>query len=479
MKKVLSFLLFIFFCFPVFHLFFYLDKVDWSFDKYFFMAMRGSFVQSLISALGALFLGFFGSLGLSHLRRSLSPLYYSWFEVLVLIPSFVPPLVLVLLTLKGISFFPFGLWGVALFHISMHLGLVAVAYERILRKKALGWSELCLVEGVRPFKFIWKGLLPNVRPESFNLFIFVFISCFMSFSIPFLVGGIEYGGVEVFIYEKIFLLQEWGQALSMALSLTLFFIFASFLVSIDGEKFLDKGSRSQGTSLLASVFGIPWLVLPLLGLFLGLLQAWGGISSSEELWSLVRGTLILSLGCGLLSFLILSTIGFVFVRGKSSRFLFVFVPPGWMFIAFSLFLFGPSDKSFTSMKVIWGLALIFVPYLYRLSLHSALSSLTHQVDVARTMGVSWFKIYLQVLWPQLLPTISLMSGIAAFWAAGDFAISSVLFQEDISLALKMKSLMLNYRMDQALVLVPLLLLVSIVVFSVFQGMGYVCRRKVI
>lgn len=471
--------LILFFCFPVVYITFYIGKLEWAIDEYFLFALRGSFVQAFLSSVATLSLAFVGALGLMSLRSSLELSKYRWVEILFLLPGFIPPLVFVLLNLKWFPSFPFGLWGVVLLHTLMNVGIVAVIFERLIRRKALPWSELCLVEGVGKLKFLTMGLLTNLKSEIMNLFLFVFITCFMSFSIPFLVGGVEYGGVEVFIYEKIFLFREWGQALSMSISLTLFFMIASFFIFLRRENEWEVNRSIHATGLLKLPLGFLILALPLPGLFFGLFPSWGDAFYQESIWSLVRGTAVLSVGCGLLTFVVTSIVGFSFLRGYQSRLLFSFVPPGWMFIAFSLFLLEPTTESYSYAKVIWGLTILFTPYLYRLIMFSDLMAVENQVDIARTMGVSWFKIYFQLIWPQLLPTICLVSGIAAFWAAGDFAISSVLFQQDVSLALRMKSLMLNYRTDQALVLVPVLLLVSIVIFSVFQGMGYVCRRKIV
>ena len=73
--------------------------------------------------------------------------------------------------------------------------------------------------------------------------------------------------------------------------------------------------------------------------------------------------------------------------------------------------------------------------------------------------------------------ICFLSGLGALWACGDFALSGMLLGDDMTLALQMKSLFTNYRLEQALVLLIPLVILSVIIFLIFQGLSYVCRRS--
>jgi len=86
-------------------------------------------------------------LGLFQLRRFVGTRLENFFEFLILLPGFLPPIFILLVFFEVLSPFPFGISGIILVHGVMNAGLVAVLLKRIFMEKAIGLSEMALVGG--------------------------------------------------------------------------------------------------------------------------------------------------------------------------------------------------------------------------------------------------------------------------------------------------------------------------------------------
>jgi ABC-type sulfate transport system permease component len=106
-----------------------------------------------------------------------------------------------------------------------------------------------------------------------------------------------------------------------------------------------------------------------------------------------------------------------------------------------------------------------------------LNSLEEEIESVALLGARPAKIFLHGVFPQILPQVSLMSGLAAVWAMGDFAMARVIAGADMTLAMWVQSLVDQYRWDMALVLSWLILLTSFGVFSFFWSLSYVSHQK--
>jgi thiamine transport system permease protein len=71
----------------------------------------------------------------------------------------------------------------------------------------------------------------------------------------------------------------------------------------------------------------------------------------------------------------------------------------------------------------------------------------------------------------------LAAGLASLWAVGDFALSSMASSNEFTLGLLIKTLMGHYRIDAAQVLALPLLIVGLICFLIFAGVGRVLSRK--
>jgi ABC-type Fe3+ transport system permease subunit len=118
-----------------------------------------------------------------------------------------------------------------------------------------------------------------------------------------------------------------------------------------------------------------------------------------------------------------------------------------------------------------------VPGLFRLGLADDMKSLRTQIEVAKTMGANAKQIFYNISFPQLVTGIARLSGFAAFWAVGDFALSRLISARTISVAMLVDDLLGSYRLSAASCLVLLLILLGACIYWLFRGLGNVLSQK--
>ena len=479
MRKAIFWLVVFYILFPLVFIFsHYRWGGEWFWDPLIPKILSGALIQALLSCLFTLFFGTLGAFGwLTCFSRQPSN-KFRFVIFLALVPCLFPPLFVVLLSCKAIDSLPTGLGGIVFFHCLMNVGLCSLLLFKIMEEKIFQFYPLSLINGTSPFKFITRGLIPELKSDFLTLGFYFIILYFFSFSIPLLVGGSRFGGVEVFIYEKIILMGQWNQALHYSLLLFLSLYILSFFIP-DFQP--SETSENHGNRKLLSRLGHPLFLhiglcpayLVLIGL-IRILMEWNW-ENPLLWWNSIRGTLITGLLTGLLVFTLLSMIGFSFFNKKFSRFFLTFINPGWVVVGFSFLLMGENIFFSKFIKSSMALSLLYLPFLFRLSFQQKLKDLNKQVLVSGLFPVSWFKTYRELIFPQSLPLICFLSGLAAFWACGDFALTGLVINNDSlsTLALDIQALIQNYRLEQALVLFIPLMILSFLVFFVFQGLSHI------
>ena len=93
------------------------------------------------------------------------------------------------------------------------------------------------------------------------------------------------------------------------------------------------------------------------------------------------------------------------------------------------------------------------------------------------MGSTRFLTFKKIVFPQVFPSILFLSGLGAFWAIGDFAISKIIYGKSVTLALHIGDLVGAYKLELANLLVFLLLFLGLIVFTIFREMKYVISKK--
>jgi thiamine transport system permease protein len=479
-KKTFILILFLILICPYILLFknVHFTQLNW---KEFQSALENTFIQSTFSAIAAIAFGMWASLGLCYLRSKKEAQTLKYFNLICLVPSFLPSLFFVTAILQIVRPFPFGLTGIILIHTLSYVGLVALLLHSIIENKFYSLSEQAYLEGASQFHFL-KAVVKNMSFEIFMIFIFLFVQFFTSFSVPLLVG-MKRLTLETLIYEKIRTTGDLSGAMLISLFESVFVVF--ILIFYRPNMNLDV-STGRNLQILSRKSGLYVLLLPvclfvagsLLGSSVGLHQ----LLIIENRWSVFFPLVIKSVGISLLSglflFLCLGLIAYSYKNKYFDKFLLSFIPLSTILIALSLLLvhlhFGFMEQD---IKVVLAMSILLLPVLYRFELKTKLYALESQMEVASLMGASGFLSFTKIVFPQIFPSLLFLAGLGAFWTIGDFAISQIIYGKDITLALYIQSLVGSYKLELANLLMLVLMVLGLFVFLIFREMKYVVDKK--
>ena len=419
-------------------------------------------LQSILSVGLSFIIALPGALGLIYFYNK--P-YYSFLEWIYWLPLFFSPIVIsgsLINILETVGIAPFGLFPIVLAHALIYSGGLSVILSRFILSKAFHHLEWALVHGVSRWRFLW-GLIRGVLKKDIQLgLITIFGFCVTSFSIPILLGGFSYQTLEVVIYKYLKVSQNWPIALGL-LFLEIIFLFAlSFFIFKPASHLKNLKSVPIGLKYCV-LFGI----IPTLVMFLGCLE---GLFYIPEVLKLPRfleallTTLFISLTVGfgiILSFILIS---FCYSSVFLKKFLIGYMAPSVVLTGFAFLIFMPD---YVYLSWVLGLIILFLPALYRWAGESLLSSLDQQIQVAQTLGASFYDIFKYIIWPQSQQLFFILGGIASFWASGDFAYTMITSQGETHLALIAQQLLGRYRVEQGLSMIWILLFTGSICFSVF------------
>lgn len=404
-------------------------------------------------------------------------------EMNLLLPNVVPPLFTVMGAMmlgSLVTMFPFGLSAVVAVHALINSGLVAVALDRVSQAKIVGLGESALVMGASPHRFWWKVAWPALKGDLACIFLFIFSLCFTSFSIPLLLSGERAVSLEVAIYDYVRIDGRWDKAVILAALQALALLLLAALLP---RPFWPPRAGRARVNLLALPFGRSIVFAPTLMIFFGWILGLSGSLNlrlepavQEALYEASLTSLLLGLTVGFLHLVFFMVVAYVTPHRELAKFLNGYLAPSPVITGFALILIPVEGETLDFLKLCLALTLISFPLLYRWMVHSVLSGLQPQVEVARTLGADWSQVLFDVVWPQAGPQLIRASGLAAVWAVGDFALSGLLLGDSVTLPLLIEDLLNRYRIEAAyLVLVPLMLL-SVLVYGLFMGASRYVHR---
>ena len=463
----------------VFFLFLF-QGFDWKLDFDFLTVIGLSLFQATVSSLLALALALLGSLGLLAFSNKK---YYFLLEALILIPALMPSLILALSLLslaELFSIFPFGLSQLIFAQVITYTGLCAVALSRSLLRQSFFLSEWAYLHQVSFFLF-FKTLIKTLLVKDIQtLFILIFTSLFTSLSLPLLLAGSSFYSLEFFIYEKLKEPQLWSQALPLILLQSSFVFFICWKVF--SQHFLPEEKISfRPVYLLPKSF---FISIPLIAVFVSLGALFLLFESSaflklKDLQALIVtasvNSLILSLSVGALTLLFLVGICFSYQYKKARRFIASFTPPGVSFMGFAFLLLPFYNETAVLIKWTLGLSLLLFPWVFRFRGERALESLSSQVETAQFLGANETLIFKKILWPSHRSLFFLCAGITSFWACADFSYSLIVSSGHWNLSLLLYDLLSSYRLNEALLLAVLLLLLSSFSFLFWRVLDLIFR----
>lgn len=442
----------------------------------FLWALKNTTIQATISGLLSILLGVIFSFGYFRLSH---PRHQQIFMITAMAPNFVPPLFILLSVLQLVDPMPRGLLAISFVHILINAGFCSAFLVGIIEAKVLPFQESAYVLGVSRWQFMRKILWPLMKSDFLFLFAFVFTVCFSSFSIPLILGGGKGTTLQVLIYEKMRISQDWSSALSISFMQSALLLLMGFLIQREPAQKLEIRpwtSRLLSSTSALVLFAAFHLVL-LYGYLDVIFDGWDRVLFSDFQFAPLLTSFLNSVYLGLLValviFVILSLFSICLDRNWFQRFLDSYSTPSTAFVGFVFLIVWPADRDLQILRLAIALSFIFVPYLLKLYLVPKINLLVYQQEVAYVLGARPLTIWIKVIWPQILPEIGQASALAGAWAVGDFALSRMMLIANDTLALETESLMTSYRLPLAGFLSLFLLILGVATYYVVRKLVYV------
>ena len=437
--------------------------------------------QAFLSALLALILGLIGAYGLEAAGVRFGSLNGRFLEALSLLPNVAPVLLFLLSVMKFLPSLR-GFTGIVIVHALLNTGLVSATVLRLFRSKIADLADLAYVEGASRFKFFSRVVLPVLFSDLRVVFVFVFAICFSSLGVPLVIGGSQATTLEVLIWQTLRIDGDFSRAFGVAL-VQLIAVLALTLLLRSRTSVAVARTRAP-SPLLSAIVGLPVALIPALLLLASLFdRPWIGAAQffdspiASDVMRATFGSLFVALASGTAVAVVLLAIAYVEPRGWIRRLLLGYVAPSTVVTGFALLIAWRTLGAATYMKIVIALTLIGVPSFYRLYWDSTLAGLRDQRSVALTLGASEALTYWRIVVPQLVKPVCFIAGLSSLWAWGDFALSRVIAERDLTLGMIIQSLMSSYRFEMATFLVWILLLGGATTFFIFEGVGRVFGQK--
>ena len=443
-----------------------------------------NFIQALWSASICLIIGLLGALGLTKYKNK--PLL----EMFILLPSFFPSLFVIFSLLTFFSLlpfdFPYGLSGIVIAHVVIYSGLTCTMLSRMLKESCGSQIILSKMFGHSQKSIFFYVLLPNIKRDLFTVFLTLLCLCLGSFSIPLVLGGGKWVTTEMAIYELI----RFEGDLTSAAFLSVYQIFILFFFIYFIPHF-----REKKVTLDCQEIGSKWFIclpititlLLIVTCFIDLIAGWPSFTAtlfdSLLLLKSFGGTLLISFLTGCMILFFLSLIAFVGPSVFLDKLYLLFMMPSTAVMGFSLlflsYYFEWELRALiqTSFLTALGLSLLFLGGLYRWKWSGEVFRLASQRQLAKLMGHGHWSIFLYIIWPQSRSLAFYLAGLAAFWAAGDFALSLMIFKDaSATLGLLLNSMISSYRFNGASWVLLFMLLSGFLMWFCFFILGKTKRR---
>lgn len=434
-------------------------------------ALKNSCVQAFGTACGCLLIGFISSRGLLCVPRSLRPAL----EILLLLPSLVPTLVILMIFLDWIDPFPIGIVGVWLVQIYIYSGAATYAISKWADHQTLKWGPMAALYGQNFFSFM--GTILRSSPKAIlQIFFLIFVAAWTSLSVPLAIGGGMGTNLEVLIFEKSRLAYDSGSTWMISLVQFFFLILFGFLhpkqeievdVSLRSTKLFIYPARWAQVPLWAYALSLP------MGLWVPLARTWSRffeLQQSFQQWiELSFATFVSSIAVGIMCAVLLCVTLWASLHGRWRRILFLWIPSSTALLGTSLWIC--SNGNFPMVFFVFGFAALSLPNLLRYGFEDRLQAMEHLFKICRLSSESEFLAFRTVIWPELRSQIFLVSGVAALWASGDFALARFVFLKDSTLAMVAQTLMAGYRIELGFAVMLLNLLVGSFAFLFFATLS--------
>lgn len=430
-------------------------------------ALKNSFIQATITALFCVCAGTFLSLGVLQFSKRLQEVVLK----LILLPQVVPSLFSILIAFSVVPAFPMGHIGVIFIFILVNLGFSTFQMCYAIQEKVGQFALVSDVFGISRLRFYRKILIPLIWPDLKLNFIFVFLFCISSLSIPLVAGGGKGTNLEVLIYEKIFIDQNWSTAwFLMILQSGLVFGLSFFFLKSRSYQIKEFAIHKFLKSKLAAVGISLYLLVYLGGYFYHLAQSLQALEfMSEYIKEIIASTFnsfAIIAAVLVISYVVLLIWLTDYVQRLKHNLAIHLISVSTILVGFAFYLFFPQTVQYDFVKIPLAFTILFFPSLFRMLFEKRINQIKNQVVVAKIFGLSKTKIIFEVILKQLKRPLFLAISLLIIWSLGDFAILRSLGSQTSTLGLLTQSFLTSYRLEAAFLLSFYILLIWFILSAI-------------
>lgn len=451
-------------------------EINWN---YFFQSLLTSFQQSaavvLICGISSVLL--FRSLYIFNIR------WRKFLKNVLIIPMLLPSIFTILIALAVLNPFPFGFFGVVLIFVLIYFGFFYVSVNESIESKLGEQYIVKEIYGISIYKFYYKILWPQIRKDFFGVSLIVFIGCFSSLSVPLIASGGRSVNFELFIYETIFINNNWSSTIILALiQAGMLLIFGLWM-----RRFAVKSGVSAFNEVKLKSIPSFFLVCSYLVLYFGALFGFTVAAFISVRWdSLDYGSMFVALCNSMNLFfflalafsLLLFSITYLAYRRRSVDFFKFFLTPSSIIVGFAYYLFFTvGNNSFDLVKMVIALFTVYSFGLYFNFIAPQIDQLEKQIFAARSFNIDFLSFFRNIFWPQMFDKYFICLSVLLLIALTDFAVIKAVGAQTETLGTFIYNYLSSYRLQWAFVFVFFTLILWFGFLSLMRWGFHVFNKK--
>ncbi len=452
-----------------------LSEISW--------AVRNSLLQAGLTAAIVMALAIPMSQGLFLLSGKLQKTVLR----LLIVPQILPALYSILIALSVINPYPMGSLGIIILFVFINLGFGTLLMFGATREKLGSLPLISEVYSLGRFNFFRTIYFPLLKFDLIMNFFMIFVFCLSSFSVPLIVGGGRGTNIEVLIYEKIFVDQNWPAAFSLCLTQALL-IFGVSALLFRNRQAIEVTEFSSGR-YLKSGFGLLLIGVYLLvyfgGYAIGLFKSLSYFDFIFEYRAELLEVTLFTTKALFLYLVVSFALLLLWLLDYLENFRFTpannLISPSTVLVGFTLYLFLPVTKDFDIVKIILAMSILFFPSLFKLFLQQPIENLKQQLLISKIYGLSKPTIIFEIIFRQIPQKLYLWASMLILWFIADYALLKALGVQTPTLGLFSEKFLSSYRLALSYFMSFYILvywLLAMVSLFIFQKVLYVTYQKI-
>jgi thiamine transport system permease protein len=421
----------------------------------FIWAVKNSLIQGLGTVVVCLIAGFYLALGLLYFSKK----NQERIRPLCLVSYVLPSIFTIMISLNSLPLFPYGHLGVIFIFSVMHIGFAAIYVADALEKKLNHLDLVSRVYGISRFSFYQKIVLPTLKNDFLILGSIIFLSCLSSLSVPLLAGGGKGTNLEVYIYEKIFIEQNWSEALILSgIQFFLLFFIGKFIFNKNKDKnkidMTNRYSLQKLKSKTAAIVLISVLTIYIFGYLYKVIDVFLDTDLfsifDSEFFSAWINSVIVFAGFFFVSLVMLIFLLYALFKGFKPKALNLFLYPSTILVGFSFYLLAPVSADY--QKMIFGLVILFFAGLYQSYISAGQLKIESHILICRIYKIHFSDFLKDIFWKQSKKNILFLASLIYLISISEFALFKASGVQIQTVGTLTELYLNSYRMNQAYVI---------------------------